>query len=107
MKLQEKYFNLIKSDLKTIELRLFDEKRKEIKIGDVIEFTNCANKNETIQTKVIHLHIADNFIELCSAFEISRTGFKNMHELIEAILLLYPEEKQNKYGVIGIEVKKL
>ena len=107
MKLQEKYFSLIKSGLKTIELRLFDEKRKEIKIGDIIEFANCANKNETIRAKVIHLYMADNFTELCSTIKISQTGFKKINELPETIKLIYPEEKQNKYGVVGIEIKKL
>ncbi len=32
MNLQTKYYNFIKNGTKRIELRLFDEKRKEIKI---------------------------------------------------------------------------
>ena len=43
MKLNPAPFAMIKSGKKTIELRLFDEKRQQIKAGDAIEFTNTAN----------------------------------------------------------------
>ena len=38
MKLLEDPFDRIKNGIKTIEFRLFDEKRRLIKIGDKIEF---------------------------------------------------------------------
>ena len=37
MGLQSKYFDYIKNDTKRIELRLFDEKRQKIRLGDIIE----------------------------------------------------------------------
>lgn len=40
MSLRNKPFNSIKSGTKTIELRLYDEKRKLISVGDIITFTN-------------------------------------------------------------------
>lgn len=40
MSLRNKPFNNIKSGTKTIELRLYDEKRKLISVGDIITFTN-------------------------------------------------------------------
>lgn len=39
MKLQQKPFDSIKTGQKTIEMRLNDEKRRLINIGDEIEFT--------------------------------------------------------------------
>ena len=39
MKLNNEPFNLIKNGTKTVELRLNDEKRKLLNIGDKIEFT--------------------------------------------------------------------
>ena len=47
MSVKEKYYNLLKSGKKTIELRLFDEKRQKIKIGDIIEFSNASNADDT------------------------------------------------------------
>ena len=39
MNLQPKYFDFIKDGTKRIELRLYDEKRQLIRLGDIIEFT--------------------------------------------------------------------
>lgn len=38
MKLLEDPFEQIKSGAKTVEIRLFDEKRKVLRVGDIIEF---------------------------------------------------------------------
>ena len=40
MQLTPSPFQMIKEGTKTIELRLFDEKRRKIQIGDIIEFSN-------------------------------------------------------------------
>ena len=45
MSLRPHPFEKIKLGEKTIELRLYDEKRKEIKVGDTIEFFFRARKN--------------------------------------------------------------
>ena len=37
MGLRPKYFDYIKNGTKRIELRLFDEKRQKIRLGDIIE----------------------------------------------------------------------
>lgn len=37
MKLQPEYYNFILNGTKRIEIRLFDEKRQQIKIGDTIK----------------------------------------------------------------------
>ena len=38
LKLQPRYFDYMQNGTKRIELRLFDEKRQKIKIGDTIKF---------------------------------------------------------------------
>lgn len=40
MKLNNEPFTLIKAGTKVIELRLNDEKRRKLAVGDKIEFTN-------------------------------------------------------------------
>ena len=52
MKLQNDPFTKIKNKTKTIEMRLNDEKRRKIKIHDLIEFTNIKT-GEKLFTKVI------------------------------------------------------
>jgi ASC-1-like (ASCH) protein len=107
MKLQEKYFSMIKSGEKTIELRLFDDKRKNIKIGDIIEFCDIADKNETLQTKVIGLHKAADFSALCAQIDCKLAGFSTPDKLCATMNKFYTPEAQKHFGVIGIELARL
>ena len=63
MKLVDFAYKAIKNKEKDIEIRLNDEKRRLINIGDIIEFTHIDTK-ETIKTKVINLHKYKTFEEL-------------------------------------------
>ena len=103
MKLVDFAFNKIKNKEKDIEVRLNDEKRRLIKIGDIIEFTNI-DTLEITKTKVINLYKFDTFEELFNKFEHKRLGFK---ESDNASIMdkFYTKEEQEKYGVIGIEIK--
>ena len=66
MNLWNDSFEAIKDGWKTIEMRLNDEKRSQIKIGDEIEFTNIKT-NETLICKVTNvneLSIEEHLCEL-------------------------------------------
>ena len=105
MRLHKKPFELIKSKIKTIELRLLDEKRSKIKIDDIIEFENRIT-NEKIKTKVINLHKFSDFKELYKNFNKISLGYQE-NEIANPIDMeqYYPKEEQEKYGVVGIEIK--
>ena len=64
MKLQESPFERIKSGTKTVEFRLYDEKRRKIKIGDQIEFSKSPDLQETILEDVLDLYREDTFENL-------------------------------------------
>ena len=64
MNLQDAPFNLIKSGLKKIELRLYDDKRKLISVGDEIEFSNANDVTQKILCEVIAIHKFSSFEEL-------------------------------------------
>ena len=53
MKLNNKPFNMIKNGRKNIELRLYDEKRRKLNIGDEIIFRNLKD-GETISVTILH-----------------------------------------------------
>ncbi|MDO4300646.1 MAG: ASCH domain-containing protein [Clostridia bacterium] len=110
MKLNSEPFNMIKSGQKTIELRLNDEKRKNIKIGDIIEFTDCRALDKRILTKVINIHKFNTFDELYKNLPLDKCGY--LKEDIDTASPLdmekyYSVEKQSKYGVLGIELEVL
>lgn len=105
MSLRNKPFNNIKSGTKTIELRLYDEKRKLISVGDTITFTNI-DSLEDIKVLVLDLHIYDSFEELYKHFDKASLGYKK-DELAsyKDIEEYYSKKEQSKYGVVGIEIK--
>lgn len=52
MKLLPQYFNYIKNGTKRLELRLNDEKRKDLEINDIIIFEKLSEDLEYLNTKV-------------------------------------------------------
>ena len=107
LKLQREPFNLIKSGKKTIELRLNDDKRQKIGIGDYIVFSETVSK-ETIKAEVIKLYRFDSFSELYQKLPLEKCGY-NEEELLLAgpkdMNKYYTLEQQNLYGVLGIEIR--
>ena len=103
MRLVDFAFNKIKNKEKDIEIRLNDEKRRQINIGDIIEFEHMDNK-EIIKTKVINLYRFKTFKELFANFDHKRFGLKETDD--ESIMNnFYNEDEINKYGAIGIEIE--
>ena len=105
MNLQPKYFDFIKDGTKRIELRLYDEKRRSIQLGDIIEFAK--SDDEKFKAKVIGLLRYNSFAELFEDFDISILADSSMtkQELLEVLGEFYSEEKQAEFGVIGIRIK--
>lgn len=105
MRLHDEPFKLIKAGTKTIELRLYDEKRQEIKVGDEIEFTSRATGEKQL-TKVIALHTFSSFAELYKDFDKISMGYAEDEEAKpEDMELYYSKEEQEQYGVVGIEIQ--
>ena len=105
LRLHNEPFELIKSGTKTIEMRLYDEKRKLIKENDIIEFTNRLT-GEKIKTKVLKLHIFTSFKELYNNFDNENLGYKvNEKKDSKDMEKYYSKEEECKYGVVGIEIK--
>lgn len=107
LKVNEKYYNMLKTGTKTIELRLFDEKRRTIKSGDMIEFSNNSELEDKFSAQVIDLHFAEDFAALCRKISCNNAGFATNESLIKTMEEFYSLKKQKKFGVVGIEVKKL
>ena len=110
MNLKPSPFKMIQEGSKTIELRLYDEKRKMISIGDVITFINTENSNDTLCVKVNDLFIFNSFDELYKNLPLLECGYTK--EDIDTaspydMEKYYSKEKQRKYGVIGIKISLL
>ena len=106
MELQNAYYNYMLKGTKRIELRLYDEKRKNIKIGDIITITN-AQTNDEFEVKVVGLLQYSSFKEMFNDFDIEILADKSMtkEELMNELEKFYPIEKQKQYNVLGIRVE--
>jgi ASC-1-like (ASCH) protein len=107
MKLQPEYYNFILKGTKRIEIRLFDEKRQQIKIGDTIKFFKAPNFDESFITKVVGLLRYNTFDDMFKDFDISILADKSMTKegLIEILEQFYTKEEQEQYGVLGIRIE--
>ena len=105
MRLHNSPFELIKNGTKTIELRLNDEKRQLLNIDDIIVFENRST-NEIIHTIVVNLHKYNSFEELYKHFDKISLGYSEDEEAnYKDMEKYYLPSEQEKYGVVGIEIK--
>ena len=97
-------FSLIKRGKKTIEMRLYDDCRKGIKIGDDIKFLNTETKEE-LMVKVVNLYRFKNFEELYAYFDKAKLGYE-LDEIANPsdMEIYYPREKIDNFGVLAIEI---
>lgn len=106
MHLKNEPFMKIKNGTKTIEIRLNDEKRQLLKVGDYIEFTNRETE-EKIVVQIEAIYKFSNFEELYKSFNKVELGYDDIEEASpQHMEKYYSLEEQNNYGVIGIKIKR-
>lgn len=106
MKLNQNAFINIKNGKKIFELRLYDEKRKNINLGDIITFHNLNNFDETISVKVLALLRYPSFEDFFKDIDYKLCGTANsLQEKLEHVHTFYAEEQEKKYGILAIKLK--
>ena len=107
MRLDPAPFAAIRRGDKTLELRLYDEKRRAIAKGDLILFTE-RDSGATLKTRVVDLFRFCDFAELYAMLPLSKCGY-SQSEIPTASLKdmerYYPIEEQLKYGVVAIQIE--
>ncbi|MDE7182530.1 MAG: ASCH domain-containing protein [Clostridia bacterium] len=105
MNLAPSAFKSIGIGKKTIEMRLYDEKRAKLNVGDEIVFENTET-HQKIKCNVINLTRYKDFFELYSNFDKVAIGYKiNETANAEDMYAYYSPEQVVKYGVLAIEIK--
>lgn len=107
MSLRPGPFAKIADGSKRYELRLMDEKRRAIRVGDTIRFT-CTEDERTVLTRVTGLHPFADFAALYATLPLNECGYKPGETAdpkdMEAY---YSAEKQAQYGVLAIGVERI
>jgi len=104
MNLWDDSFQAIREGQKTVEMRLNDEKRSLINIGDIIEFTNTKTQ-EKMSCKVNDIFRYSDFAELYKNHSKRSIGYRDNEKADpDDMLLYYTREDIEKYGVVGLEI---
>lgn len=107
MSLRPGPFAKIADGSKRYELRLHDEKRRLISVGDTITFS-CTADERRVHVQVTELLPFDDFAALYAALPMSACGYGTDKPAdprdMEAY---YPPEKQAQYGVLAIGVERI
>lgn len=108
MKLNDTPFEATKAGLKTIEVRLNDERRKDIVIGDKLEFHRISS-NEKLKVSVLSVRFYKTLKELTQKEDIVKTGgiYKDQKDWMDSVSGYYSQENQNRHGLLAIEIKLL
>lgn len=102
MKLQQSPFEKIKEGIKTIEIRLNDEKRQLLQIGDEIEFTSLQNPKQTVVTEILELLPFSSFQELFSQLPSNEYGGGASSDMYN----YYTKDDESRFGVLGIKLRR-
>ena len=95
---------------KTLELRLNDPKRREIRVGDVIRFEDTTDETEFLHAEVKELRPFPSFEALYAALPLSEMGYSPEEEASASpadMEAYYSPEQQARWGVLAIRVRSL
>lgn len=106
MRLRPVPFEKIRAGQKTIELRLYDEKRQQIAVGDRIRFVNTQDESAVLWTRVKELHVFDSFATLYRTLPTAECGYAAGETADPGDMeQYYSKQEQTRYGVIGIKIE--
>lgn len=109
MDVDGKWLDKIANGTKTVELRLYDEKRRKINIGDYIVLINkdVADIKKCV-VKVAAMHKFGSFTQLYTQLDMTKCGYgKGDAPNPDDMLAYYSAERQKECGVVGIEFELL
>ena len=104
MKLRREPFLAISSGEKTYELRLYDEKRRAIRVGDIIEFTETESAAK-VRRIVTELLTFPGFSELYRSLPLLKCGYTKENVQFappEDMNAYYSPSEEREWGVIAI-----
>ena len=101
-------FEIVRMGKKDIEVRINDEKRRTLNVGDSLVFLKRPNDDEEIRAKVEKLEYYDFFEDLVDNYDMSRIYLSNYNkeEYLNEMKRFYTREEQEKYGVVAIIFSK-
>lgn len=106
MKLHQDPYDRIKVGTKSVEIRLNDEKRQNLNIGDGIIFSNIENLTDISKVTITNIKKFDNFYNLFQNYDSSHLWVDMSHEeYVNSMYQYYKPEQEEMHGVCAIEFR--
>ena len=97
-------YEMVIAGIKTIDLRIYDEKRQKVSIGDEIRFYNLDMGGQYVDVIVKGLSIFRTWRDLYNELNPLKCGYRaiNVEFAKPEDMSYYSKEEEEKYGVVGI-----
>ncbi|MGL4337870.1 MAG: ASCH domain-containing protein [Turicibacter sp.] len=107
MTLFQEPFDKIQTGQKNIEVRLNDDKRQQVKIGDTITFYRLPDQQVAITVEVQAKYPYQTFEQLYAAFDFSEFGCLEytMDRMVSETYDIYTKQQEETHGALGIKIK--
>ncbi len=107
MRLHPAPFAAIRDGKQLYEVRIYDEKRKLVRLGDIIVFSERPELKNTFEAEVSGLLQYRTFRELFTDLNVDHWNAHGwtIEQCVEPPPRPYTSEDEQKYGVVAIRVK--
>lgn len=108
MKLNSKFFELVKDGKKTIELRVNDAKRRKYKIGNIVTFVCRENPEQSFSAKIVNMLYFQNIADAVFTLGKQNLGFHESmttDKIEDEYLQFYTNEEIQKNGLVAMELE--
>ena len=105
--LHPEVFEIVLQGDKDVEVRVNDEKRRNLNVGDTLVFLKRDNEEEKLIAKVTNLVYFNSFLEITNYYDMKRIYLEETtkDEYINLMKKFYSDEEVKEYGVVAIEFK--
>ncbi len=107
MGLNPDQFALVRVGSKTIEIRLNDEKRRRLQVGDLICFCNVADETQRVVKRVKSLRQFATFADLYSHYSPGSVGSAATDDIAQMVAdtyTIYSPKQERRWGVVAIGI---
>ena len=107
--LHPEVFDIVAQGVKDVEVRVNDEKRRKLKVGDTLIFLKRPEEKEQINGIVKNLVYFSSFEEVMDFYPVKRFYLEDTskEEYIQLMKKFYSDEEVLENGVVAIEFEKV
>ena len=106
MHLKDEPFEAIKSGVKRYEIRVNDEKRQKMGIGDAILFKRLSDSLDGVVVRISDRREFNTFDDMIKCLDFKDIGMegKTVQEVLDLYHSFYSSEEEKKYGVVAFKI---